>query len=41
MGKSRVSIKIYALVIVCIMSGPTNILALEGLLETVDVVQAL
>ena len=32
--------KIYALVIVCIMTGTTNILALEGL-ETADVVQAL
>ena len=30
----------YALVIVCIMTGATNILALEGL-ETVDVIQAL
>ena len=29
-----------ALVIVCIMTGATNILALEGL-ETVDVIQAL
>ena len=38
--KSRVSVKIYALVIVCIMTGATNILALEGL-ETADVVQAL
>ena len=38
--RSRVSIKIYALVIVCIMTGATNILALKGL-ETVDVVQAL
>ena len=27
--KSRVSVKIYALVIVCIMTGATNILALE------------
>ena len=33
-------IKIYALMIVCIMTGATNILALEGL-ETVNVVQAL
>ena len=32
--------KIYALVIVCIMTGTTNILASEGL-ETADVVQAL
>ena len=38
--KSRISVKVYALVIVCIMTGATNILALEGL-ETVDVVQAL
>ena len=38
--KSRVSVKVYALVIVCIMTGATNILALEGL-ETVDVIQAL
>ena len=38
--RSRVSVKIYALVIVCIMTGTTNIFALEGL-ETVDVVQAL
>ena len=38
--RTRVSVKIYALVIVCIMTGATNILALEGL-ETVDVVQAL
>ena len=37
---SRVSIKIYFFVIVCIMTGATKILALEGL-ETVDVVQAL
>ena len=37
---SRISVKVYALVIVCIMTGATNILALEGL-ETVDVVQAL
>ena len=35
--KSRVSVKIYALVIVCIMTRATNILALEGL-ETADVV---
>ena len=32
--------KIYELVIVCIMTGATNILALEGL-ETADVIQAL
>ena len=32
--------KIYALVIVCIMTGATNILALEGL-ETADVIQGL
>ena len=38
--KSRIFVKIYALVIVCIMTGATNILALEGL-ETVEVVQAL
>ena len=38
--KSRISVKIYALVIVCIMTGATNILALKGL-ETVDVVQSL
>ena len=38
--KSRVSVKVYALVIVCIMTGATNILALEGL-ETADMVQAL
>ena len=38
--KSKVSVKIYVLVIVCIMTGATNILALEGL-ETADVVQAL
>ena len=38
--KSRISVKIYALVIVCNMTGATNILALEGL-ETADVIQAL
>ena len=38
--KSRISVKIYALVIVCIMTGATYILALEGL-ETVDIVKAL
>ena len=38
--KSRVSVKIYVLVIVCVMTGAINILALEGL-ETADVVQAL
>ena len=38
--KSRVSVKVYALVIVCIMTEATNILALEGL-ETADMVQAL
>ena len=38
--KSRISVKMYALVIVCIMTRATNILALEGL-ETIDVVQAL
>ena len=32
--------KIYALVIICIMTGATNTLALEGI-ETVHVVQAL
>ena len=35
--KSRISVKIYALVIVCIMTGATNILTLEGP-ETADVV---
>ena len=38
--RARKSMKIYALVIVCTMSGATNILALEGI-ETQDVVQAL
>lgn len=38
--KARKSIKIYALVIVCILTGATNILALEGL-ETQDIVQAI
>ena len=37
---ARKSMKLYALVIVCILTGATNILALEGL-ETQDVVQAL
>ena len=37
---ARKSMKMYALVIVCILTGATNILALEGL-ETQDVVQAL
>ena len=38
--KARKRVEIYALVIVCILSGATNILALEGL-ETQNVVQAL
>ena len=38
--RSRISVKINALVIVCIMTGATNILALEGF-ETADVVQAI
>ena len=38
--RSRISVKIYALLIVCIITGATNILALEGL-ETADVVQAI
>lgn len=37
---ARKSFQIYALLIVCLLSGATNILALEGL-ETQDVVQAL
>jgi len=37
---ARKTMKIYALVIVCLLTGATNILALEGL-ETQDVVQAL
>ena len=38
--RSRVAVKVYALVIICIITGATNILAMEGL-ETADVVQAL
>jgi len=38
--RSRTVIKIYGLVIVCLMSGATNIMALEGI-ETQDVVAAL
>ena len=38
--KSRSTLKFYALVIVCILTGATNILLLEGL-QTQDVVQAL
>ena len=38
--RARKSMKIYALIIVCTMSGATNILALEGI-ETQDVVLAL
>ena len=38
--KSRSVLKFYALVIVCILTGATNILLLEGL-QTQDVVQAL
>ena len=38
--RARKSVKIYALVIVCTMSGATNILATEGI-ETQDVVQAI
>ena len=38
--RARTKINIYALVIVCMMSGATNILALEGI-ETQDVAQAL
>ena len=38
--RARTKVKIYALVIVCILTGATNILALEGI-ETQDVVQAL
>ena len=38
--KFRLAVKIYALVIVRIMTGATKILVLEGL-ETADVVQAL
>ena len=37
---ARKTMKVYALVIVCLLTGATNILALEGL-ETQDVVQAL
>ena len=37
---ARKSIKVYALVFVCLMSGATNIIALEGI-ETQDVAQAL
>ena len=37
---ARKSIKVYALVFVCLMSGATNILALEGI-KTQDVAQAL
>ena len=39
-GKARTQIKIYALVIVCLLSGATSILALEGI-ETQDIVIAL
>ena len=38
--RSRVVIKIYALVIVCLLTGATNIMALEGI-ETQDVCAAL
>ena len=38
--RARTKINIYALVIVCMMSGATNVLALEGI-ETQDVAQAL
>ena len=38
--KSRSTLKFYALVVVCILTGATNILLLEGL-QTQDVVQAL
>ena len=38
--RSRTRIKIYALVFCCILTGATNILALEGI-ETSDVVQAI
>ena len=37
---SRKTMKLYALVIVCLLTGATNILALEGL-ETQDVIQAI
>ena len=37
---ARETIKVYALVIVCLMSGATNIMALEGI-KTQDVAQAL
>ena len=38
--RSRTKMKVYALVIVCICTGATNILALEGI-ESQDVIQAL
>ena len=38
--RSRAVIKIYALVIVCLLTGDTNIMALEGI-ETQDVCAAL
>ena len=38
--KARTKIKIYALVIVCLVTGATSILAMEGI-ETQDVVQAI
>ena len=37
---ARIKVKVYALVIVCLMSGATSILAMEGI-ETQDVAQAL
>ena len=37
---ARKTIKVYAIVIVCIMSGVTNIMALEGI-ETQDICQAI
>ena len=37
---ARKAIKVYALVFVCLMSGTTNIIALEGI-ETQDIAQAL
>ena len=38
--KARQTFKIYALIIVCLLTGATNILAMEGL-ETQDVIQAM
>ena len=38
--QARKSIKVYALVIVCLLTSATSIIALEGL-ETQDVIQAL